>query len=58
MFFFSGETSNGDMALLQAMEKMLVDVDDRNPGTYIDYSFIQNHTQDRKNFCNTYVLWI
>lgn len=41
---------NGDMALLQAMEKMLVDADDRNPGTYIDYSFIQNQTQGSEEF--------
>lgn len=41
---------NGDMALLQAMEKILVDADDENPGAYIDHTFIHKHTEGSAEF--------
>ena len=41
---------NGDMALLQAMAKMLVDADDSLPGSVIDHEFIKNKTEGSEDF--------
>ncbi|MEJ7739213.1 MAG: FdhF/YdeP family oxidoreductase [Chitinophagaceae bacterium] len=36
---------NGDMALLQALEVMLLTEEDENPGSVFDLDFIQKHTE-------------
>src|SRR5207248_1747298 len=35
---------NGDMALLQAIEKLLLEEEENNPGSVFDREFIRNHT--------------
>ena len=35
---------NGDMALLKAMEKILLEEDEKNPGSVLDHDFIKKHT--------------
>lgn len=35
---------NGDMALLQAIEKLLIEEDSRKPGSAVDIEFIKNNT--------------
>jgi molybdopterin-dependent oxidoreductase alpha subunit len=40
---------NGDMALLQAIEKFLLDEEEKNPGTVFDNEFISNHTNGYDN---------
>src|SRR5687768_15580454 len=35
---------NGDMALLQAIEKLLIEEDSRKPGSAVDLEFIKNNT--------------
>jgi molybdopterin-dependent oxidoreductase alpha subunit len=36
---------NGDMALLQAIERLLLEEEERNPGTVLDQDFIREHTE-------------
>ncbi|GAB3173583.1 FdhF/YdeP family oxidoreductase [Telluribacter humicola] len=36
---------NGDMALLQAMERLLLDEEDKQPGQVFDHHFINEHTE-------------
>ncbi|MFA6059571.1 MAG: FdhF/YdeP family oxidoreductase, partial [Taibaiella sp.] len=35
---------NGDMALLQAIEKLLLEEEEQHPGTVFDHEFIEQHT--------------
>jgi formate dehydrogenase major subunit len=35
----------GDMALLQAVSKRILDAEERNPGTVLDHKFLQEHCQ-------------
>ncbi|RFA10211.1 hypothetical protein B7R54_14085 [Subtercola boreus] len=35
----------GDMALLQALSKRVLEAEDRNPGTVLDHDFLQTYTQ-------------
>ncbi|MCE6989256.1 FdhF/YdeP family oxidoreductase [Dyadobacter sp. CY323] len=41
---------NGDMALLQAIEKLLLEKEERNPGTVFDQDFIQKNTEGYSDF--------
>ena len=41
---------NGDMALLQAIEKLLLEAEEREPGTVLDHDFIQQHTEGYASF--------
>lgn len=41
---------NGDMALLQAVEKLLLAEEEKHPGTVFDHNFIQQHTLDYEAF--------
>jgi len=36
---------NGDMALLQVIERLLLEEDDKNPGSVLDHEFIKNDTE-------------
>ena len=35
----------GDMALLQAISKRVLEAEDRNPGTVLDHEFLEQHTE-------------
>jgi molybdopterin-dependent oxidoreductase alpha subunit len=41
---------NGDMPLLQAIEKLLLDEEKRNPKSVFDEQFIREHTEGYENF--------
>ncbi|MGC4020740.1 MAG: FdhF/YdeP family oxidoreductase [Cyclobacteriaceae bacterium] len=41
---------NGDMPLLQAIEKLLIEEEKNNPGTVLHKSFIENKTEDYNYF--------
>lgn len=41
---------NGDMALLQAITKRLLEEEEKKPGTVLDQSFIQQHTHGFENY--------
>ena len=41
---------NGDMALLQALEILLLEEEEKNPGSVIDTGFIQSHTSGFESF--------
>ena len=41
---------NGDMALLQAIEKILLDEEENSPGKIFDQHFIENNTEGYKSF--------
>ena len=41
---------NGDMALLQAINKLLIEAEEANPGKVLDQNFIENHTHDFESF--------
>lgn len=41
---------NGDMALLQGIEKILLEEEEKNPGTVFDKTFIQSHTAGYDGF--------
>jgi anaerobic selenocysteine-containing dehydrogenase len=41
---------NGDMALLQAIEKLLYDEEEKNPGSVFDNEFINSKTNGSKEF--------
>ena len=43
---------NGDMALLNAIEKLLYEAEQETPGRVIDTEFIKNNTVGYKNFIN------
>jgi molybdopterin-dependent oxidoreductase alpha subunit len=43
---------NGDMALLQALEILLLDEEEKNPGSVIDKDFIESHTSGYEDFKN------
>lgn len=40
----------GDMALLQAISKRVLDAEDANPGTVLDHDFLDKHTQGLAEF--------
>lgn len=42
---------NGDMALLKAIIKLLLIEEEKNPGTVIDHSFIENNTVGFVDYC-------
>ncbi|WP_246142158.1 FdhF/YdeP family oxidoreductase [Lacisediminihabitans profunda] len=42
--------SGGDMALLQALSKRVLDAEDANPGTVLDHDFLDRHTQGLDDF--------
>jgi len=35
---------NGDMALLKAFEKLILEAEEKNPGKVLDHDFLENHT--------------
>ena len=41
---------NGDMALLQAIERLLIDEDEKNPGQVLDLDFIERNTLGYRDF--------
>ncbi|MCM4169758.1 putative oxidoreductase [Arenibacter antarcticus] len=41
---------NGDMALLQALAKLLLDKEDKGPGSVLDHKFIQEKTEGIENY--------
>ena len=43
---------NGDMALLQALTKLLLDREDKAPGTVLDHAFIQEKTKGIDSYLN------
>ncbi len=43
-------TINGDMPLLQAIEKLLLEEEKLHPGTVLDQSFIEGNTEGYENF--------
>ena len=42
--------SGGDMALLQALSRRVLDAEDANPGTVLDHDFLDRHTQGLDEF--------
>ena len=43
---------NGDMALLQAIEKLLLEEEIKSPGTVFNNGFIETNTEGYSSFCN------
>ncbi len=43
---------NGDMALLKAIERLLFEEEERNPGSVFDNEFIKEHTSGYEEFIN------
>lgn len=43
---------NGDMALLKAIELLLLEEETKNPGSVFDHEFIDNHTAGYSDFIN------
>ena len=43
---------NGDMALLQAIEKIMLEKEEEHPGQVFDQNFIENKTEEYEQFCS------
>ena len=43
---------NGDMALLQAIEKIMLEKEEENPGQVFDQNFIETKTEGYQKFCS------
>jgi molybdopterin-dependent oxidoreductase alpha subunit len=41
---------NGDMALFQALSKLMIEADDADPGSAIDHEFVETHTHGFRDF--------